>query len=297
MGRCVPLPQGPSVRAQDQRPNPMRLTCPNCSARYEVDESMVPPSGREVQCSNCSQTWFQPGHRRVEPPTPEPAPQTVAPEPAPEPEPRLAEVAVEGPSGAPGAEVTADAPRPARSQIDPAVADILREEAEREARLRRGDPAPDPAPEQEEMPLASEPRASREQRLAELEGAEDAFDTEQISAAVASAAAASRREQFPDIEEINSTLRATGDRHEDEAGATDVDTVGAADRRRGSVRRGFFLVIILAAIATGIYSYAGQITEAVPQAGPLLERYVDTVNTARFWLDDLARSLAGGGPE
>lgn len=270
----------------------MRLTCPNCSARYEVDEAMVPAGGRDVQCSNCSQTWFQPGPRSAEPPAPV-APETVAPEPSR----RLSEVAVEGPSGAPGQEAAADAPRPARRQIDPGVADILREEAEREARLRSTEAAPEPAPQQEEMPLAQEASTSRERRMADLEGAADAFDTDQISAAVATAAAASRREQFPDIEEINSTLRATGDRHEDEANATDVDTINAGDRRRGSVRRGFFLVIILAAIAAGVYAYAGQITEAVPQAGPVLERYVDTVNGARFWLDDMARSLASGGEE
>ena len=41
----------------------MRLTCPNCSARYEVDDSLVPPEGRDVQCSNCATTWFQPGNR------------------------------------------------------------------------------------------------------------------------------------------------------------------------------------------------------------------------------------------
>uniref|UniRef100_UPI0024E1033E zinc-ribbon domain-containing protein n=1 Tax=Roseicyclus amphidinii TaxID=3034232 RepID=UPI0024E1033E len=56
----------------------MRLTCPNCSARYEVADSMIPPEGRDVQCSNCSTTWFQPGRRtdvapavRVERPAPE----------------------------------------------------------------------------------------------------------------------------------------------------------------------------------------------------------------------------------
>lgn len=37
----------------------MRLTCPNCGAQYEVDASMIPAEGRDVQCSNCAQTWFQ----------------------------------------------------------------------------------------------------------------------------------------------------------------------------------------------------------------------------------------------
>jgi predicted Zn finger-like uncharacterized protein len=37
----------------------MRLTCPNCGAQYEVDGSMIPDDGRDVQCSACGQTWFQ----------------------------------------------------------------------------------------------------------------------------------------------------------------------------------------------------------------------------------------------
>lgn len=37
----------------------MRLICPNCDARYEVDASLIPSSGRDVQCSNCGRTWFQ----------------------------------------------------------------------------------------------------------------------------------------------------------------------------------------------------------------------------------------------
>ena len=37
----------------------MRLTCPNCGAQYEVDPGMIPDEGRDVQCSNCGQTWFQ----------------------------------------------------------------------------------------------------------------------------------------------------------------------------------------------------------------------------------------------
>ena len=38
----------------------MRLTCPNCDAQYEIEASLIPPTGRDVQCSNCGKTWFQP---------------------------------------------------------------------------------------------------------------------------------------------------------------------------------------------------------------------------------------------
>ncbi|MEO9466630.1 zinc-ribbon domain-containing protein, partial [Sulfitobacter pontiacus] len=37
----------------------MRLICPNCDAQYEVPDEVMPSSGRDVQCSNCGQTWFQ----------------------------------------------------------------------------------------------------------------------------------------------------------------------------------------------------------------------------------------------
>ncbi|MEK6216325.1 MAG: zinc-ribbon domain-containing protein [Boseongicola sp.] len=37
----------------------MRLICPNCSAQYEIDVSLIPDEGRDVQCSNCGNTWFE----------------------------------------------------------------------------------------------------------------------------------------------------------------------------------------------------------------------------------------------
>lgn len=43
----------------------MRLVCPNCSAQYEVDASMIPDEGRDVQCSNCGHTWFELGPAQV----------------------------------------------------------------------------------------------------------------------------------------------------------------------------------------------------------------------------------------
>jgi predicted Zn finger-like uncharacterized protein len=37
----------------------MRLICPSCGAQYEVDEAVIPEKGRDVQCSNCGNAWFQ----------------------------------------------------------------------------------------------------------------------------------------------------------------------------------------------------------------------------------------------
>ncbi|WP_299845659.1 zinc-ribbon domain-containing protein [uncultured Roseovarius sp.] len=48
----------------------MRLTCPNCGAQYEVPDEVIPETGRDVQCSNCGDTWFQhhPDHQPSEEP-------------------------------------------------------------------------------------------------------------------------------------------------------------------------------------------------------------------------------------
>lgn len=37
----------------------MRLICPKCGAQYEIADSVIPPEGREVECSNCTHIWFQ----------------------------------------------------------------------------------------------------------------------------------------------------------------------------------------------------------------------------------------------
>jgi hypothetical protein len=91
------------------------------------------------------------------------------------------------------------------------------------------------------------------------------------------------------LEEQQGRLPGTGT----EADATDIDTLDTEPRRRRGTRIGFLLAIVLAAAAAGVYLNTDRIAEYVPTAAPYLDRYEDAVNTARFWLDDVVRDLAG----
>ncbi|MEM1004734.1 MAG: zinc-ribbon domain-containing protein [Pseudomonadota bacterium] len=253
----------------------MRLTCPNCGAQYEVPDEVIPEEGRDVQCSACDQTWFQAKHP-VEP-VPEPAPQ-------PEPAPPIAEVATEAPSPKPAAdpadetgteEVDTDQDQVSTQDVakedkpsgtgnvDPAVANILQEEAAREADLR-----------------AKEGVSLETQTDLALEDAhEPEFEIKQARATEA-AEDAGQKDALPDVDAINSTMRS------DEIASQ----AEPAARKSGGFVRGFALMLIIGVILYLIYGNAQQISEAVPQADPVLKSYVSLVDQARIWLETQAGS-------
>lgn len=238
----------------------MRLTCPNCGAQYEIDAGLIPSDGRDVQCSNCNHTWYEMPEGAAEP--------VPAPPPSKPPKARKsAEDAPESAAESPAPKQTADADQAApddlppmpdapSSSLDPEIASILREEAEHERKQRA----------REGSSIESQPDLGLDVPAAALAGDRP------------------RRERLPDIEEINSSLRDD---------STDAATAPADTARKGSgFWRGFWLVIMVVALAWAVYVFAPQIAARVPQLADPLAAYAEWVNGLRLWLDGVVAQIA-----
>ncbi len=286
----------------------MRLICPNCSAEYEVDASVIPETGRDVQCSNCAHTWFEPHPDQVRDTvaaTSKPGDGQAAPRrsrvaaqraaraeqppapatpPAPDPAPAAAEAAPRGP-------VTPTRVQP-RREIDPEVLRVLREEAAHEERMRRGGAAAMES--QEELALAgAAPRQSRRIPTDPRDlPDEDLVPSGTIGPRRDGGGRNGRREMLPDIEEINSSLRASTDRKTSVPAYVEVEEKLKKVRRGQGFRLGFSLMLMLAAAAMMAYVFAPEIGARFPQADPYMARYVTEVNAARGWLDTTVRALS-----
>ena len=258
----------------------MRLTCPNCNAQYEVDAAVIPDLGRDVQCSNCGQTWFQAGRltpqtHAAKPARAEPAPAQEAdfdgwdavpePEPAPPPAPEIKPRAPL-PEFEEYDEEPATAPAPRRPMASDLLS-VLREEAQREVEARKSEGTA-----LETQPDLGLPPAAKEapEREAMMRGLEDLPEPDLPPV--------SRRDLLPDIEEINSTLRATSERVE---GAQDPVAAVAGSGFRAS----FLSVLALAGLATAAYIAAAPLSQKLPALAPNFEAYSAHVDEARLWLN------------
>ena len=270
----------------------MRLTCPNCDAQYEVPDEVIPPEGRDVQCSNCGHPWFQPPAGEALDADEGDAEDGFAPDAAPAPEEDTSESpdqSDEQDDWDEDGELPDDkdedsfdndpAPTdPVQGRgVGPDVSDILREEAAREAELRAREA--EALESQPDLGLDAYPgdepgRRAREaqDRMARMRGQEPvAQETDSTS----------RRGLLPDIEEINSTLR-----NSDAAAAAPAIHAGPARRRRsGGFMRGFVVMLIFGAVLFLLYTNAPLVARTLPQADPMLSAYVALVDQARLWLD------------
>lgn len=300
----------------------MRLTCPNCGAQYEVPDGVIPPEGRDVQCSNCGDTWYQ-THPDAAAPDPEPeiqqdfddadleteafeeeepeAPQVqdAAPEPdqyEPEPEPAIQDddyaedddeaFSDEDDEDDFDEDPADESPLPRAKGLDPAIFDILRAEAEREQKLRSEETGEslESQPELGLEEVTEDEPARRARQARERMARMQGEDPKQVNPDPSG----SRRDLLPDIEEINSTLRSSSDA---EVSAVQAPGTAAISGRKPGFARGFALTIIVAVILGMIYQSAPQIAQAVPQADPMLSAYVALVDQARLWLNGLIAPL------
>jgi predicted Zn finger-like uncharacterized protein len=291
MGGVVPDPAG------DWKT--MRLVCPNCDAQYEVDDAAIPMGGRDVQCSNCGHAWFQihPEEEaalsledEVFEPVGAPPPEiVVAEETKPEFEDDFPEEFDEKEEPMFPADPGDAPPPPRRVEIDESVLAVLREEAEREASVRRVE-APGGVEVQPDLGLQAPPLPpsvlAAKEKFREL-----SIDHEEDEGAPdeATARPASRRELLPDIEEINSTLRASGDRRGEEE---DVSLPPQYEDRRSGFRSGFVLMIVISVALWMAYVMAPKIVAQIPASAGAMESYVAAVNTARIGVDRALQSAS-----
>ncbi len=274
----------------------MRLSCPNCDAQYELSDDAIPAGGRDVQCSNCGHAWFQmPPAHEAEAESEEAL--FDPPEDAAEDEPSAEDHPAEEPhpqdddtDGSDDEAEKFEGPAPLqRRSIDESLLSVLREEAEREAKARQAEP-PRGIETQTDMGLEAAVAATvspAARRVAELKG----LDLSEDDGDATPARSGTRRDMLPDIEEINSTLRASDDRYDADAEVAALPSLHK--RGRSSFRSGFVLMIIIATLMVLAYVMAPKIVQQIPASAGAMAAYVDMVNNARVALDGLMQSAIG----
>ncbi len=255
----------------------MRLVCPKCASQYEVDASLFPAEGREVQCSNCEETWTQYPEEERAPVRLEPA--MAAPAPA-RPSERLpeseraelaravtAERAVRDGAG------TTTVPH-SDSDEDEDIVAALREHIAAEGTDFDGGPV----------------RSGRRdlRSAARNVGIEVADEPEEEQA----------KQRRWNVSGLDSTPKeGRRKRHDKQDGLAqalrELEDSGTP-RRGGGLKWGFRTAVLLVLAAAGIHAARAPIAEAYPPARPWLERYADAVTDARTRVEALY--VAHGAP-
>ncbi len=264
----------------------MRLVCPKCAARYEIAEDAIPEKGRDVQCASCGITWFQ--HRFGAHLIDEDKSDADEPDPFDNRD-EFHETSDEEEDSEPVERLLR---RPKSRPTDPSVLDILRSEAEREAKARNSEGSgsveayssePEVAPEEVEFELEPEEEPPLALSLAErAHAARSRMNVGRASNAREEQPAAPKRHrpkpELPDVDELNSSLRSANnkERIREEELYTE-----AGKPVRPTRRIGFYLAILIALVLVAVYALEPQISIAVPEAEPYLKSYVASTHKLR----------------
>ena len=260
----------------------MRLICPKCNAQYNVADDAIPQGGRDVQCSSCGNTWFQTEKpkelsRQVSRILSTPLPSVVKTQSR---DASSYDMPQSGKGQADGPKHEPVGAGPRHRPVDPNIANILREEATR-AHGVSDYSAGAPAAKREGSPADV---AETRKRIAQLTA--DSSDT--VAGNTGAAGAANPR-AVPDINEINTALRARSEANNG-SGLTEHEQ-HEAGRRRG-FRRGFLVVLILIALFLLPYVFAEDITQNVPELRGYMATYVAIIDQLRLSLDAIVDSVS-----
>jgi predicted Zn finger-like uncharacterized protein len=250
----------------------MRIMCPNCDAEYEVDASAIPDIGRDVQCSNCGHAWFQ-DHPEIAAEAEAEAALYDPPAPLGNTPSRTDPIEVDDIQldnddpetildlmdlDAPNPQDDASLDLAPKHELDPEALRILREEAQRESAQRAAEQvqpnpdiqAPDTAP--------TAPIVAR--RVARLKGIQP-----------------QQRDILPDVDSVNATVVAQ-DRFAE---------VVAEPAQKTGIDKGFWGVMIVAALALAAYSLSPELARILPGFTQPLAAYVGFIDGLRDGLDAL----------
>lgn len=270
----------------------MRLICPGCGAQYEIDDALVPATGRDVQCSACGHAWFQ---------YPSEIDAASAADDSVRPAGETGRHDTVSPDANTGEADTRDVDSPAaesaRRPIDPAVVDVLRAEAAHEERLRAQEAAraaapqeppaadlpPDPAPAEPAPSLAPQAPSSSGRRARQAEAVQP-----QETARTETGADSTRGGLLPDIESISSTLKPEEARRRDAAGAERADFDAES---RGGFVQGFTAVVVAMLALVLLYMFAEPLARTIPPLEDALTGYVRLVEGALQWVAGLVDSV------
>lgn len=231
----------------------MRLVCPKCEAEYEVADDMIPPEGRDVQCSNCSKLWYQaPAHYFEEEAREESEPSEGG--------------GLRNLTAATQAQQTPKAP-----SIDPEALDVIHEEVELEQTRR----------------AVSELIETQSDLELDTPARDPSSDADVLAPAPRRETSNRRLEHLPDIEELTSTLESTPPPSDEPASAPKAKAQPLQKRRRG-FRVGFALMLVVTTCLLSIYVAAGAFSERFPDYAPMIAAYVEKADIARVWLEGAA---------
>ena len=268
----------------------MLLVCPNCGARYEVPEQNIPDCGRDVQCSACSMTWFQTSPNLQKPPTQEVKKVLEDDQSSSFPSTDYTPLVDNALNDAHDEEKLPqeEGTRRLKNRLPPTVAEVLKEEAQREVAARATEILQTRINPRVEQKIASDSSIKDDEYEGQAASSGDGIVAEKLYGFEEMQAKAEQKikESKNAITSNNEATYPTvlfGENHQVKKST---DETMLQIRIRGRARTiGFLAGLFFVAVCFLVYQQAFALTNLFHPLKPLLERYVTSVDLMRAYSD------------